>query len=64
MKQLIQEVRKQFSFSEWFKAFWSHTPTAGKVSIQGGAKLVYPGGTFQERTQAMIRLKKELQNRK
>jgi len=62
--KLIKEIRQQFSFTEWFKAFWNHVPTAGKVTIKGGAELKHPGGTFQERTEAMIRLKNEIRNRR
>ena len=38
-----------------------------KVEIKGilsGAELKHPGGTFQERTEAMIRLKNEIRNRR
>jgi hypothetical protein len=53
-----QEITKQFLY---LREKLIRTEIQG---IQSGVKLEYPGGTFQERTQAMIRLKNELQNRK
>lgn len=62
MKLLI-ELTRQFSFTEWFKAFWNHTPTAGKKAPKSGYKLAYEGGTMQERTEALQKLKESLKTK-
>lgn len=61
--KLIAEITRQFSFSEWFKAFWNHVPTAGKKTPKSGYKLAYQGGTMQERTEALISLKESLKSK-
>lgn len=51
MKQFLSELRAQFSFKEWFRAFFLHVMTAGKPTIKGGAKLTQTGEqlSFNER---------------
>jgi hypothetical protein len=33
MKQLLKELRNQFSWNEWMTAIFFHIPTAGKYPI-------------------------------
>jgi len=61
--KLISEIRQQFSFAEWFRAFWNHVPTAGKITPKGGVELKYPGGSSQEIHNALVNLKKEVSNK-
>lgn len=61
--KLLTELTKQFSLTEWFKAFWNHVPTAGKKAPKSGYKLAYQGGTMQERTEALQKLKESLKTK-
>ena len=61
--KLLTEITRQFSFTEWFKAFWNHVPTAGKKAPKSGYKLAYQGGTMQERTEALQKLKESLKTK-
>ena len=61
--KLLTEFTRQFSFTEWFKAFWNHVPTAGKKAPKSGYKLAYQGGTMQERTEALQKLKESLKTK-
>ena len=61
--KLLTEFTEQFRFEEWFKAFWNHVPTAGKKAPKSGYKLAYQGGTMQERTEALQKLKESLKTK-
>ena len=61
--KLLTEFTEQFRFEEWFKAFWNHVPTAGKKAPKSGYKLAYHGGTMQERTEALQKLKESLKTK-
>jgi len=51
MKQLLKELRAQFSLREWIAAFFCYIPTAHCKRVKGGARLTQPGEqlTFNER---------------
>ena len=57
--KLLTEIRRQFSLSEWLRAFFNHTPTAGKKGIKGGYRVAYSGGTSQEIFEALNKLKQQ-----
>lgn len=59
----LHELTSQFTFTEWFKAFFNHVPTAGKQTPKKGYKLAYPGGTLAERTEALMNLQKSIKNK-